>query len=81
MVDNSDDKLCTIFQDYIFASVSFEKQKMISQDLSNDIHSTDEMVFVPGGKVAFAMLRQTLEEHFFPFQLINLFAQQIEKCG
>ena len=59
----------------IFASVSFEKQKMISQDLSNDIHSTDEMVFVPGGKVAFAMLRQTLEEHFFPFQLINLFAQ------
>ena len=75
IVDPSEAKLSIIFQDYIFASVSFEKQKMISQDLSNDIHSTDEILFVPGGKVAFAMLRQTLEEHFFPFQLINLFAQ------
>ena len=52
MVNPSEDKLCFIFQDYIFASVSFEKQKMISQDLSNDIHSTDEAALCSRGNMA-----------------------------
>jgi hypothetical protein len=54
---------------------------MIPQELSSGTHSTDEAALCTRGKMTFAMLRQTLEEHFFPFQLINLFAQWIENCG
>lgn len=50
MVDPSEDKLCIIFQDYIFVSVSLEKQRMNPQNVSNDIHSTDEAAICTRGK-------------------------------